>query len=158
MASDFPNKPIRLEQAEKDKNESLLLASITARFPELEALFESVNQKWVYEDLMYRFYHQSFKVYGLQLHTSNMVEVLRSLAPHLPMNRWFEDIVKNGTGKVFRDEDNANWQNATRPILEAFFHARYFLEMICKYGKQLTEPPRIMPSGWASVLYLYNLR
>jgi hypothetical protein len=43
-------------------------------------------------------------------------------------------------------------------MVEAFAHARYFLEMACKYGKELEEPPQIMPSGWASVLYLYDLR
>ena len=67
-------------------------------------------------------------------------------------------IVAEGTGKVFKDKDNEHWLEVTRPILEAFFHARYFLEMICKYGKQLDEAPNIMPSGWAAVLYLYNIR
>jgi hypothetical protein len=47
---------------------------------------------------------------------------------------------------------------STRPIVEAFFHARYFLEMVCGYGRQLTEPPSPLPSGWAAVLYLYGLR
>jgi hypothetical protein len=47
---------------------------------------------------------------------------------------------------------------ATRPILEAFFHARYFLEMVCRYGRELAEPPSPLPSGWAAVLYLYGLR
>jgi hypothetical protein len=74
------------------------------------------------------------------------------------MNIWFQDIVKNGTGQEFRDEHNEHWPESTRPMLEAFFHARYFLEMVCKYGKQLNEPPTIIPSGWASVLYLFNLR
>ena len=46
----------------------------------------------------------------------------------------------------------------TRPILEAFFHARYFLEMVCKYGRKLKAPPQVLPSGWAAVLYLYQLR
>jgi len=27
-----------------------------------------------------------------------------------------------------------------------------------KYGKELDYPPVTMPSGWAAVLYLYNLR
>jgi hypothetical protein len=29
-------------------------------------------------------------------------------------------------------------------MLEAFFHARYFLEMACKYGKELEETPDVM--------------
>jgi hypothetical protein len=107
---------------------------------------------------MYRFYHQSLKVFQLQHHTTEMVALLHSLAPHLPMNAWFLEIVRNGTGKEFSLEDNERWLETTRPILEAFFHARYFLEMICKYGKQWNAPPTRLPSGWAAVLYLFNLR
>ena len=41
---------------------------------------------------------------------------------------------------------------------EAFFHARYFLEMACRYADDLEEPPSLLPSGWAGLLYLYGLR
>jgi hypothetical protein len=43
-------------------------------------------------------------------------------------------------------------------MLEAFFHARFMLEMIVKFGRSLEEPPQTLPSGWATVLYLYDLR
>jgi hypothetical protein len=43
-------------------------------------------------------------------------------------------------------------------MLEAFFHAHYFLDMILKYGRVLASPPRVLPSGWAAVLTLYGLR
>jgi hypothetical protein len=33
----------------------------------------------------------------------------------------------------------------TRPILEAFFHARYFLEMAVRYA-DLETPPEVLPS------------
>jgi hypothetical protein len=46
----------------------------------------------------------------------------------------------------------------TRPFVEAFFHARYFLAMAVKYGRELEFPPALMPSGWAAVLYLFDLR
>jgi len=42
--------------------------------------------------------------------------------------------------------------------LEAFFHAKYFLEMACKYGRELAEPPETLPSGWAALLCLYGMR
>lgn len=45
----------------------------------------------------------------------------------------------------------------TRPILEAFFHARFFLEMAVRYA-DLPGPPTSLPSGWAALLYLYELR
>ena len=40
----------------------------------------------------------------------------------------------------------------------SFFHALFFLEMACKYGKHFSSPPKTMPSGWAALLYLFNLR
>jgi hypothetical protein len=46
----------------------------------------------------------------------------------------------------------------TRPIIEAFFHARYMLEMAVSYGKELERPPSVLPSGWAALLYLFDLR
>jgi hypothetical protein len=58
----------------------------------------------------------------------------------------------------FRPEHNARWLETTRPIVEAFFHARYFLEMAVRYGRSLEAPPTLMPSGWAALLSLYGLR
>lgn len=97
-------------------------------------------------------------MFFLQHTTEEIVKQLQALAPHLPLNEWFMEVVKQGTGKEFTPADNANWLPVTRPILEAFFHARYFLEMACKYGRELKEPPEMLPSGWAAFLYLYNLR
>ncbi|MBF0548075.1 MAG: hypothetical protein HQM08_26795 [Candidatus Riflebacteria bacterium] len=78
--------------------------------------------------------------------------------PTLKLNRWFLKIFQEGTGKVFKIENNENWLEVTRPILEAFFHARYFLEMAIRYGEKLESAPNSLPSGWAGLLYLYNLR
>ena len=47
---------------------------------------------------------------------------------------------------------------SSRPIVEVFFHAHFMLKMVCKYGRDLSEPPQMLPSGWAAVLYLFNLR
>jgi len=134
-----------------------LLEAIRQRLPELDALLERSDSHWGREDLVYRFYHQSWKVYGVQALTSEIVSVLRSLS-HRPLNELFLRIVEEGTGRKFSTDDNANWASATRPLLEAFFHARYFLEMIVRYGRELEEPPTILPSGWAAVLELYGLR
>jgi hypothetical protein len=76
----------------------------------------------------------------------------------LPLNPWFTQIVAEGAAEQFSMEVNQRWGAATRPILEAFFHARYFLEMVCRYGRELNEPTDSLPSGWAAVLYLYGLR
>ena len=50
-----------------------LLANIQARWSELAELLEEINSHWVYEDQVYRFYHQSFKVYTLQTETKRIV-------------------------------------------------------------------------------------
>lgn len=132
-----------------------LLKSIKDNLPELDDLLKSTDAE---EDMVYRFYHQSFKVYRAQRHTLNIVTKLQTLAPHLPLNDWFMQIVRDGTGREFKAEDNVNWTAVTRPIVEAFHHARYFLEMAYKYGKELETAPNLMDSGWAAVLYLFNLR
>jgi hypothetical protein len=145
-----------LEQIREE--ETRLLAAIKDALPRLEQMWQQANSHWGYEDPVYRFYHQSFKVYHLQADIGEIVKALQGLAPHLPLNPWFMQIVAEGTAGEFSMEVNQRWLEATRPILEAFFHARYFLEMVCKYGKELSEPTDSLPSGWAAVLYLYGLR
>lgn len=133
-------------------------ANLRASLPELEKLLRDCQSHWGYEDAIYRFYHHSFKVYSLQETTSAIVAALQSLAPDRKLNESFLDIVRDGTGKTFEREHNRRWLEVTRPIVEAFFHARYFLEMAVRYGKELKQPPRQLPSGWAAFLHLYNLR
>jgi hypothetical protein len=145
-------------EQERRKRETLLLANIKARLPDLETLGSKVEDHWAMEDGFYRFYHQSFKVYGVQNLTQELVRTFEELLPGAPLNTWFLQIVTEGTGKEFKDEDNENWLAVNRVILEALFHAHYFLAMICKYGRELKAPPSALPSGWAAVLYLYNLR
>jgi len=135
-----------------------LFANLRASLPELEKLLRDCESHGGYDDGIYRFYHHSFKVYSLQEMTSATVAALQSLAPERTLNESFMAIVRDGTGKTFEREHNRRWLEVTRPIVEAFFHARYFLEMAARYGKQLKHPPRQLPSGWAAFLYLYNLR
>ena len=144
--------------AERDRRERSLIAAIQERKHELQELLQQSQSHWEYEDSIYRFYHQSFKVYFIQQTTQTIVKVLRELQPERDLNAWFMEIVEAGIGREFTDSTNKNWQAETRPMLEAFFHAKYFLEMICRYADQIEEPPQTLPSGWASVLYLYNLR
>lgn len=78
--------------------------------------------------------------------TSRVVNVLESLASGHPLNPWFRQIVEQGTGRAFKQDDNADWTRITSPILEAFFHARFFLEMAVRYAT-LLEPPRRYRAG-----------
>jgi hypothetical protein len=135
-----------------------LLDAIKARLLELEALLKKVSSHWHAEDGFYRFYHQSWKVYGLQHDTLEIVEMLRSLMPDRPLNDWFGQIIREGTGKEFKDEHNQRWLIETRPILEAFFHAKTMLELAVTYGREMESAPVSMPSGWAALLYLYTIR
>lgn len=123
------------------------------------ALLDRTANEWVYEDLVYRFWHQSFKVYYLQTETLAMVEALRAVSPgSRPLHPWFEEIVSAGSGLQFEPEHNQRWLEITRPIVEAFWHSRFFVEMAVKYSEALEEPPSLLPSGWAALLYLYELR
>jgi hypothetical protein len=136
----------------------VLFAHIQTVLPKLEALLAESTSHFGSEDPVSRFYHQSVEVYALQALTARIVGELRALAPERELNRWFCQIVKDGTDKTFELEHNRRWLEVTRPILEAFFHARYFLEMAVRYGRDLAFPPRFLPSGWAALLCLYDLR
>jgi hypothetical protein len=135
-----------------------LLRRIKAEAGALAKLLGECSDHWGYEDPIYRFYHQSFKVYALQGQTSRIVAALESLRPGHPLDEGFRRIVADGTGRTFAPEHNRRWLEATRPVVEAFFHARYFLEMTVRYGRRLDAPPRVLPSGWAALLELYGLR
>lgn len=158
----------------REEKERMLLATLQSRKAELAALLEGYSDHWGYEDPIYRFYHHSFKVFPLQDATEKIVAALRALLPEQPLNDWFLQIVAEGTGRKFTLEMNDDWLRHTRPIVEAFFHARYMLEMAVRYADRKAPPPHryppgdarryddleahIIPSGWAAFLYLFNLR
>lgn len=122
--------------ADKRSAERLLLRNLRDREPELRAQLEAASDHWGYEDPVYRLYHQSFKVYWLQGRTQSLVALLAGLAPpSQQLDPAFLDIVRATTGKEFVPEHNARWAEVTRPIVEAFFHARYFVEMAVRYAR-----------------------
>ena len=135
-----------------------MLEESKRRLPELKALLAEASNHWGYEDSIYRFYHHSFKVYRVQAMTQQIVDALQALAPHLKLNEDFLQIICEGTGKQFELAHNENWLAHTRPIIEAFLHTRHILAMLCKYAEELDTLPQVLPSGWATVLYLYKLR
>jgi hypothetical protein len=135
-----------------------LLRAIRAQLPALKKLLDAYSGHWNYEDPVYRFYHQSWKVYGLQDATRTIVTALQDLMPDRKLNDWFVEIVTRGTDKEWMQEHNKRWVEVTAPMVEAFFHSRYFLDMAVRYGQELKRAPALMPSGWAALLYLYNLR
>lgn len=137
-----------------------LIKKIVKRLDSLREIQERCRNHWGEEDCVYRYYHGSFKVFGLQDLTNEVVLALRELTRDGKLNDMFMEIVKDGTGKAFGKNTNNTWSKSTRPIVEAYFHARYFLDMTIKYGTEFARKraPSMLPSGWASVLYLYGLR
>lgn len=146
------------ELKEHRESTNALLQNIKRQLPRLEELLIQSESHWGMEDGVYRFYHQSLKVYAMQGLTEEICKAFKDLLPDRPLNRWFTEIVAQGTGQEFEMSHNQEWLRHTRPIVEAFFHANYFLKMTVKYGKELECAPDCMPSGWAAVLYLYDLR
>jgi len=142
----------------KLQRDQILLGAIQANLPQLELLLTPFQA--MYEDGIYRFYHHSFKVYQLQNYTSNAVEIFKRIAQDTnnKLCEWFEEIVAAGTGFVWQPDHNTNWPFHTRPIVEAFLHTRYFLEMMIKYSQELDAAPAMLPTGWAALLELYNQR
>jgi hypothetical protein len=124
----------------------------------LNVLVQACSGEWTYFDPVYRYYHQSFKVFGLQAETLELVAALQALAPERKLNARFMKIVTEGTGKTFELEHNRRWDEVTRPIVEAFFHARFFLECAVRSARTLRAPPQLLPSDWAALLYLFDLR
>ena len=89
-----------------------------------------------------------------------MVALLRDISPHdRGLCSLFEEIIMAGaSGKLFSLDHNPEWSRHTRPMVEAFLHARHMLSMVVKYGHEFDDPPQWLPYGWATVLTLYGLR
>lgn len=140
------------------EQDQLLLEAIKSALPSLTDLLQQMQDE--YEDRVYRFYHQSYKVYFLQECTTQAVRILKEIgvAVNGDLNEWFETIAEQGTNIEFETSHNKNWLLHTRPIIEAFLHAKYFVEMMVKYGGELETAPPILPSGWAAILELYGQR
>lgn len=144
---------------DQHRSDAQLLANIKRDLASLTTLADRTKGHWAEEDLVYRFWHRSFKVYGIQDLTLRIVGALEALAPEpCDLDERFRQIIDEGTGKTFEYEHNQRWLAETRPILEAFWHADYMLRMAVRYGHELDEAPDFLPSGWAALLCLYGIR
>jgi len=138
--------------------EALLLANLKAALPELERLRGDCRAR-ADEDVPYRLLHLSNKVYWAQHHTTEIVTRLRALAP-VPgrLDDYIEEIIAAGTGKKWELSHNGDWTLHTRPIVEAYFWARYLLDMAIRFGHEYERPPGLLDYGWAALLTIYRLR
>ena len=136
-----------------------LLVRIKAKLPQLEELLTQIEDRSGEEDRVYRFYHQSFKVFYLQELTLAGFKLIEEIGGETdPPYPWYCQIIKEGTALKFEATTNDDWLKSTRPILEAFWDTKYFTQMMIKYAKELEKAPRAMPSGWAAILWLFELR
>jgi hypothetical protein len=146
-----------LKPEEHQRLEFLLLDRLKQHKARLVEMLTVMSAHWTYEDYFYRYYHGSFKVYAVQTTTERAAKLLRALLPERECNLSFAKIIRDGTAKEFELEHNNNWDHHTRPMLEAFAHAKFMVEMAVR-SADLPAPPQPMPSGWAALLYLYDLR
>lgn len=144
--------------AEKLAKEEILLAAINENKDILLSLRGKSDSAFGgLEDIVYRFYHQSFKAYRAQEWTEETVDCFRKLLP-VEFNSYFKEIVKQGTSKPFKLEYNRKWVEETKPIIDAYLHVRHMLDLMIKYGIEGTEDLRKGDPGWYTVLYLYQIR
>ena len=143
----------------------VLLKKIKANYPVLKEKLDEINRyEGSYQGSIYRFYHYSFKVYRLQEMTQEICDLLKLIHPIDKKPDFcdiFQEIIDDGKVGEFKIEHNKNWSKHTRPIVEAFLHAKYMLEMAVYFGDKLKnekEAPNLLPQGWASLLELYNIR
>lgn len=151
----------RLMTKRKDvaRLEQSLLRRLKARRKRLEGLLAETEASWGIEDGFYRFYHESMKVGRLSGLTEEIVRELRALLPERDLHPWFVQIVAEGARNAAEPlAKGAAWVAQMRPVVEAAFHAHFFLMLACRYGRELKTPPAAFPAGWGAVLYLFELR
>src|SRR5688572_2553392 len=135
-----------------------LLVNINEHRADIERLLAVYKKEE--PDLVYRFYHQSYKVFIMVELTRQVVNLFHRLAPDsAKLNDWYALITTEALSKEFDpDKTNSIWLAETLPVLQGYWHSKYFLEQMLVAAEELDEAPEILPSGWAAVLYLYNLR
>jgi hypothetical protein len=77
-----------------------------------------------------------------------LIRSYRNLLPNNNSHEW-EDLIFKFGNRAFLCADK-------RRVVG--YAAHHLLLMICKYGEEFLEPPPMLPSGWATVLYLYDIR
>lgn len=161
-------KQWKYEQRKRDRQRTRLFEKIQKHKDDILILADSIGGI-VYEDRMYRFYHASFKVFLLQDEIEDTMKLLKKICPSRPcsLDKWFLQIIADAQKEgSFKMEYNEDFPRHARPIVEAYLHCKYFLEMLVESLKMKEDPmkaireKRLMgiPSGYAAILELYNLR
>ncbi len=152
-------KELQAGHERKYKSARELLDNIKSNVPRIDALLKQFRNEE--PDLVYRFYHQSHKVFIMNSLIDSADNLFKNLAPEsTELNSWYRLITKTALAQEFdASESNEKWLHQTPPILLAFWNAKYFLAQMLVAADEMDEaPPQILPSGWAAILHLYNLR
>ncbi|MEN6459772.1 MAG: hypothetical protein ABFC94_00175 [Syntrophomonas sp.] len=153
----YLRKYIHESREQRSELRAELLRNTKQELPQLRELLDKINDEWTYEQLVYRYYYGSFKVYQAQEYTLEIVNAIHRLLPGRDLSPGFYNLIKKGTNKKFEMSVNERWEEEALPILNAFLHLRHVLEMLIKYGSELEEP-EALPFGWATIMLLYGLR
>jgi hypothetical protein len=151
-------KELHAEHERRHRSACELLDNIKRNVQRIDALSKQFRNEE--PDLVYRFYHQSFKVFIMNSLIESADDLFKELGPgSKELNSWYRLITKTALAQEFdASETNEKWLHQTPPILLAFWNAKYFLEQMIVAADALETAPQVLPSGWAAVLYLYNLR
>ena len=117
-----------------------LFANLKAALPQLQALLDKYNGDWEYEDRVYRFYHQSFKVYDLQVGTTSITEALQALAPGRKLHEWYAKSCPGDRQEV-RARSQRPLAERDAPDRRGVFPRPLHAGDGGKYGKELERPP-----------------
>ena len=147
----------RISPNERTLLTNLLLTRLVEHRETLRTLLADIGD---HDDNVYGFWHQSFKIYGRCQHMTLAIQsALESVLPERTLNEWFLHIASEGTGHEFERAHNKAWLEIPRRIVEAYFHARYFLRCAVTVAEaEYNELPMPMPSGLAALLELYRIR
>ncbi len=148
---------IRANFEEQLMKSNQLLSNIKKNRSRLDRSLSHIKK--VEGDLVYYFYHQSWDIFLYRSTLDTNKALFESFSPDKkPLNSWFLSIYETAVGKKFNDSTNLKWKSETQPILDAYWHTRYFLEQMLIAVDELETAPEVLPRDWGAVLYLYNLR
>ena len=145
---------------DREHLETALLENLRRNTLRLRQTLDQVSGPQIYARFIYKFYSGSFKAYYLQESTQQIVAELIAIAPEgTPLNPTFLEIVNAGIGREFNVEVNEHWLERNAPIVTAFLHAKFFLEMAVVCATSTTDPRTSSASAsvWQALRILYSM-
>jgi hypothetical protein len=134
------------------------LPTIREHLPALTALQNEASEP-VFSDMVYRYYHGSFKVWKAQPWVARCTMSFAAIFPEVPLNGLFCEILHAGLREVFHPAFNRTWSQHACQVLDAAMHTRVFLEAVNQVARSSeARVPEVLSPNWGLALYLWNLR